>query len=174
MGLSKPTLPSGTDLDFSTLMDGMDGGKVYIADGSYSDLAAIKTAFADQTAAATELSTSYIEMGKFQDKPFTFKSDVELKKAYDIIKQGKRTTTADYNLIGLMSGQKDWLESDLNKVDRTIVVVSDDLEKVVVVNGCKWACNWSGETDDWWKATIKTEFKGLTKNKIAVVNCPEA
>lgn len=171
--ITKPTLPAGVDLAFEELMDGMDGGSLHIAEGEYTDEAAIKTAFADQTALATELA-KYEELGEFQETPFSITSTVEVKKTYHTSRQGKRTTVVSLNIAGLSAEQKEWLESVMPKIIMSIAIVSDDQDKVLVFNKHKWAIDWKGEADGFWNITVKTEFSGHTKNRIVPVPCPEA
>ncbi len=171
--ITKPTLPTGVDLDFDELMDGMDGGSVYIAEGEYADEAAIKTAFADQTALVTELA-KYEELGEFQETPFSVKSSAEVKSTYHTSRQGKRTTEMNLNITGLSAEQKSWLESVMPKIIMSIAIVSDDQDKVLVFNKHKWATDWQGEADGFWNVTVKSKFSGHTKNRIVPVPCPPA
>lgn len=171
--ITKPTLPAGVDLDFDSLMDGMDGGKVLIAEGEYADEAAIKTAFADQTALATEIA-KYEELGEFQDTPFSITSSVDIKTTYHTSRQGKRTTEMNLNITGMSAEQKGWLESVMPKTIMSIAIVSDDQDKVLVFNRHKWSVDWKGEADGFWNVTVKAKFSGHTKNRIVPVPCPEA
>jgi hypothetical protein len=174
MSVTKPTLPAGVSFSIDELLEAVDGGNIHITDGSYADEAAIKTAFSDQTVAATTITTDYIPFGEFQEKPFSVKSDVKILKSYHRSREGRRTTSIELNLIGLSVEQKNWLEKELKKKVRTVAIISEDKATVAVFNGLKWAYNWSFEADEYCKVTIKTEFSGITEGKIVPIPCPEA
>ncbi len=172
--VSKPTLPAGTDLSFAELLDGLEGGHIYLGEGSYADIAAVKAAFSDQDVAAATLAAGFISMGELAENPGKANSKAEKKKTYHYIKEGKRTNVVELHLSGVTEEQKNYLESSLNSTAKTIVVQSDDLSTIVVFNGLKWTADWDGEFDDYWDWTINTEFNGATAAKIVPLQCDPA
>ncbi len=170
MAVSKVMYPSGTtagDLDFDSLLAFFDGKDVYFGAGKYTKeeadaICATKEALAAELSANLELAGELDEKGwKAESKPATFKTR-------NFLLEGRRTTTMEITLAGMSNRQKSYFEKDIKQKTLTFVFVDDGSENALLITGCKWICEWSGEADKGFTVVLKTEFAGTTDDKVMV------
>lgn len=173
MPVTKPTLEPGVDFEWEFLLQICPGDRVYVGEGSYADQAAIDTALGG-TAAGTTLSGSgatFVDLGEVQETPGKYSSTQATAKTRHHSVAMRRTTTFEMALAGISTANKDWLEStNFTGSPKTLVVASDDLNRMVVLNGFRWTADLTGQTDGVFQCLLKTEYSGLTKNKIVFLN----
>ncbi len=149
-------------------------GKAYIASGSYDSKTDFETAFADLTAMATEL-VKFDEFGDLADKPYKIDSKVEKLKTLHRIIEGKRTNSVTINFNGMSDTRKEFIESELNKQDATIIMVNKDENAVKCFNGLRFLGQHNGEGNALYNAVIEAEFSGSSYRKIwTKLTIPEA
>jgi hypothetical protein len=150
-------------LNFEQMLARFAGGWVYIGEGSYADASEADSAFADQTALDTELSTNLSKISDLADDPGKEESTVEKHKTMNYVIEGKRENTVELNLVGLTQERKDWLENELNRSKKTIALVTKDRKDVLLFNGLRWAyernSSFNGEP---FSGTISSQFSGLS------------
>lgn len=174
--VSKITLTDGPKVfDFNEIIGLFSVGKIYIGNGSYADAAAADAAFADLTEMATELDANYDELSDLAEKPGKESSKVEKYKTLHHTLEGKRTNTIELNLEGLSQERKDWLEDELNKEERTLVLVSFNGKDALVFNGLRWSYERDAELNSGFAMTISAEYSGSSKLKYRLYkDIPEA
>jgi hypothetical protein len=52
----------------------------------------------------------------------------------------------------------------------TLVAVSKDKSQALLINGCRWTVDWSGEADGLYTQEVTTEFTGKTSGRIGFNN----
>ncbi|MDD2650545.1 MAG: hypothetical protein RBS16_01915 [Candidatus Cloacimonadales bacterium] len=168
MAVSKITFPSDVT-DFPENSAIFACGSLYIADGDYTKSTA-DTAFADLDAKESELSSKFIKLSDLAEKPFKLESKVAEVKTLNYILEGKRTSSVELNLVGLTQARKDWLEVELGKKNRTIILENKTEDSVMIFNNKRWVCEWVYEAESVFNATIRTEFAGPTSSGFMVYN----
>ncbi len=168
MAISKITFPEGVE-EFSEDSAIFACGSLYIADGDYTKAEA-DTAFATLTAKNTELSDTFTKLSDLADKPFKLGSKVTKFKTLNYTLEAKRDNTIELNLVGLTQSRKKWLEEELGKKNRTIVLESKTGDSVMIFNGKRWVCDWAYEAESAFNATISTEYQGPTSTGFMVYN----
>jgi hypothetical protein len=173
MTISKITFPSGV-AEFSEDSAIFACGSLYIADGNYTKATA-DTAFANLTVKETELSSKFTKLSDLAEKPFKLESKVTKFKTLNYTLEGKRTNTIEISLVGLTQARKQWLEVELGKKNRTIILESKTGDSVMIFNDKRWVCDWVYEAESAFNASISTEFVGPTSTGFMVYNeIPEA
>jgi len=167
--ITTPTYPSGTtqnDLLFSALMEGMVADKIYFGFGLYTDTD-VETIYANKTSAEGELLANFDSLGELAEKPGKADSKLTKLKTRNYTIPGKRTSTVELTIVGMSAKQRNYLESrSFTGKEMTIVVVSTELDRIIIFNGMRWTVEWSGEADGLFTVVISTEFSGTTAGKI--------
>ncbi len=174
MSLTKPTLPSGMssgDLaDLLNQIGKVDVYNIYAAIGSMSS-AEITAMFANLGAINAELTASFEEVGELAEKPFKAESKTEKLKTRHYQLEGKRTNVVTTTIVGISEAKKNWLEDQsAGMTQLTFVALSKDKTQAILINGCRWTVDWSGEADGLYTQEITTEFTGKTSEKIVFFN----
>jgi hypothetical protein len=167
--ITTPTYPTGTtqsDLLFSALMEGMVADKIYFGFGTYTD-ADVDTIYANKAAAESELLANFDSLGELAEKPGKADSKLTKLKTRNYTIPGKRTSTVELTIVGMSAKQKNYLESrSFSGKDMTIVLVSTEVDRIIIFNGMRWTVEWSGEADGLFSVVISTEFAGSTAGKV--------
>ncbi|MCL2064059.1 MAG: hypothetical protein FWG98_06765 [Candidatus Cloacimonetes bacterium] len=161
MPTTKIELPN-TVSDFSETLSKFSAGKLYVADGGYSQLEA-STKFATKTTKDAELE-SFDVFSDLAEKPGKCESNVEMLKTCNYLMEGKRTNTVELILVGVNNHRKAWLEQELNKKNRTLIIDSQGGDAVLIFNDRRWTCVWSYEIEGLFQATLKTEYGGSSSD----------
>lgn len=165
------TFPSGTDADdlaFDELIEQMIGDDVYVAEGTLNatDLAAMT---GNQATIAENLAAYFDVLGELAEKAAKVESKNTALKTRNYKVAGKRTTTLELSLVGISNLQKAFLESTaFTGTTVTMFLQNTERDRVIILNGMKWAVDWSGETDGLFAVTLSTEFSGATSDRIYV------
>ncbi len=115
------------------------------------------------------LEASFDVVSDLAEKPGKESSKVVKLKTNSYMVEGKRTNTIELYLVGLTQERKDWLESELNKDIKTIVLLSNDYTNVLVFNGMSWIYERETEIDGLFTSTISTGYSGATKNRYFII-----
>ncbi len=174
MPVEKPTLPTGMSSgDLANLLNQIGGVDVYnvhvgVGELTESEIAAM---FASQASMETELSTNFEELGELAEKPFKVESKTEKLKTRHYQIEGKRTNVVTVTIVGINEDKKNWLEEQsAGMAQITLVAVSKDKTQAVLINGCRWTVDWSGEADGLYTQEVTTEFTGKTSGKVSFFN----
>jgi len=154
----KPTIPT-VAANFTDMLHKFSFGKLFIGDGGYSKQEA-DAAFATLESKEEELNAKFISLSDVADNPGKIESKVEKLKTYNYIIEGKRTNSIEINLVGVNAERKIWLEEQLNRKNRTIVLESKDKGSVLIFNSMRWSCEWTHEIDGFFNSVIGTEYSG--------------
>jgi hypothetical protein len=167
MAITQPTFEGYTEAQittFNSILAAFQHGKMYISDGAITKTEA-DVMFADLTQMASDLGDKAVELGDLGENPGKEESKVEKLKTTNYVIEGKRTNTIELNLAGLSQDRKDWLEQELNKVARTVILVSSGGDDVIVFTNLRWSYERSTELNKLFNATIATEYAGVTGSK---------
>ena len=81
--------------------------------------------------------------------------------------EGKRTNAVTTTIVGISEDKKNWLEDQsAGMTELTFVALSKDKSQAILINGCRWTVDWSGEADGLYTQEVTTEFTGKTFEKI--------
>jgi len=168
MSLTKPSM---TDVisDIKKQLAVMQGGKLYIAEGSYANEAAAKAIFTDLTAKATELSTNFVQVSDIAESPGNFASTIETLKSMNYTYEGKRSNVVTLNLQGVSADRNAYLEQDLPGGERTLILESQNGKDLLIFTGLTWVADHTTEFAGLSQAVIKSEFSGITQNKVFAI-----
>ena len=170
MAVIKPTLPAGmVSGDLANLLKQIgkvDVYNVYAGLGSYS-ASEIAPIFANLEDLNIEISNNFEEIGELSEKPFKIESKTEKLKTRHYQLEGKRTNTVTVTIVGISEDKKNWLEEQSNQMtELTFIALSKDKSQVILINGCRWTIDWSGEADGLYTEELTTEFSGKTSERI--------
>lgn len=174
MAVVKPTLPAGMssgDLaDLLNQIGTVDVFNLYAGVGKFT-VAEIAPFLASQQAMSTELASNFEEIGELAEKPFKVDSKSEKLKTRHYQLEGKRTNSVITTIVGISEDKKNWLEDQsAGMTELTFVAISKDKTQVILINGCRWTVDWSGEADGLYTQELSTEFTGKTAEKIVFAN----
>ena len=159
--------------DFDYMLGEFSCGKVLIANGGYTQAEA-ETAFATKQSLQSELN-KFIEIGDAAESPGKSESKVDKLKTAKRTIDGKRTNTIELNVAGMNQERKQWFEEDLNKEDRTVVIVNTQETAILVFNKRRWSCDWSYEIGNLFNAVMTTEYIGPTRDSFLLfINIPDS
>jgi hypothetical protein len=158
--ITKPTLDNDI-LDFTAQLASFASGKLYVTNGGFTQESAATT-FATKTSTTAALASHFLEIADLAEKPGKIESNVDKLKTSNYTIEGRRTNTIELSLVGLNSKRKQWLESELNNISRTFVLLSQTKDSILVFNARRWTCNWVYEIEELAIATISTEYSGLS------------
>ncbi len=174
MPVEKPTLPTGMNSgDLANLLNQIGGVDVYNVHVAVGELTTseITAMFASQASMETELSTNFEELGELAEKPFKVESKTDKLKTRHYQIEGKRTNVVTVTIVGINEDKKNWLEEQsAGMAQITLVAVSKDKTQAVLINGCRWTVDWSGEADGLYTQEVTTEFTGKTGGKVSFFN----
>lgn len=165
------TFPSGTDSDdllFDSLIEQMIGDDVYVGEGTMNadDIASMVTS---QATIATALSGLFDVLGELAEKAAKVESKNTALKTRNYKVAGRRTTTLELNLVGISNLQKAFIESTaFTGTTVTMVLQNTEKDRLIILNGMKWAVDWSGETDGLFAVVLSSEFAGATSDRVYV------
>lgn len=169
-----PTNMTASDLEFIELLPSLVADKVYVGSGVFPGLSDINDSVIDTDILSGFLDNSTDPIGELAEKPGKMDSKTSKLKSRNYSIPGKRTSTVELNLVGLADKQKNFLESSaFQGQELTLFIVSEDLHRVVVLNGLRWTVDWSAEADGLFNVVISTEFSGITANKIFLRDVPD-
>jgi hypothetical protein len=151
-------------------------GTCWLGDGSFGDITDIPPeALVSQKDYNVFLNATFDEISDLGENPGKESSKVAKLKTTNYVIEGKRSNTIELSLIGLTQERKDWLETQLNKEIRTIVLLSSDGDNSLVFNGMRWTYERDTEFNGLYTATLSTEYSGPTKNRYFIIDgLPEA
>jgi len=177
MSLTKPTFTDYTEdevLDLNEMLAMFSHGKLYMADGEMTKAEA-DAMFDDVDVMATDLESNAVEISDLGETPGSENSSAEELPTSQYLIEGSRTNTVELNLIGLSQDRKDWLEQELNKKQRTLILVSDNGRDALVFNGLRWVYAREGNFGALFAATIKTQYKGASHLRYRIyMDIPDA
>lgn len=162
-----PGAMTADDLAFDELLEQMIGDDVYIGAGTLTDedLATL----VDQVAYDAALAANFDVLGELSEKAGKMDSKLSSLKTRNYKVAGKRTNTVEINIVGISQLQKQYLEStDFSGTTMTVILRNREKDRVIILNGMKWTCDWSGEVDGLFAVVLSTEFAGTTNGKIYV------
>jgi len=174
MPVQKPTLPTGLssgDLaDLLNQIGKVDVYNIYAGVGSLT-AAEITSIFASQETINTELDTNFEEIGELSEKPFKAESKAEKLKTRHYQLEGKRTNVITVTIVGISEAKKNWLEDQsAGMTQLSFIALSKDKTQAILINGCRWTVDWSGEADGLYTQEVTTEFIGKTNEKVVFFN----
>ena len=174
MGLTKPTLPAGLNTgDLADLLNQIGKVDIYNIYASVGEMSTedITLLFVSQDAIKTELTSSFEEIGELAEKPIKIESKTEKLKTRHYQLEGKRTNIVTTTIVGISEDKKNWLEDQSASMTQlTFIALSKDKTQAILINGCRWTVDWSGEADALYTQEITTEFMGKTSDKIKFFN----
>lgn len=163
-----PTGMDADDLLFDALLEQMIGDDVYIGVGTLS--AVDLSTLTDQVKWDTTLGESFDPLGELAEKAGKIDSKLTSLKTRNYKIAAKRTTSIEVNIVGISDLQKQYLESnDFSGTTMCVIFRNREKDRVIIFNGMKWTCDWSGEVDGLFAVLISTEFSGITNGKIHVL-----
>ncbi len=166
---NKPNLDRPV-IDFNEQLASFRHGSCWIGDGAFGSLADVPPeVILGQTEFEGFLNSNFDELSDLGEKPGKEESKVEKLKTSNYIIEGKRTNTVELTLIGLTQERKDFLETELNDIARTIVLWSADKSNVLIFNGLRWSYERSNEFNGLYNATISTEYSGPSGDKYFII-----
>ncbi|MCK5850918.1 MAG: hypothetical protein KAH23_08385 [Kiritimatiellae bacterium] len=174
MPITKPTLPAGMSSgDLADLLNQIGKVDVYNIYAGIGNLTAAEIAalFASQETINTELASNLEELGELAEKPFKAESKTEKLKTRHYQLEGKRTNVITVTIVGISEDKKNWLEDQsAGMTELTFIALSKDKSQAILINGCRWTVDWSGEADGLYTQEVTTEFTGKTSEKIVFFN----
>lgn len=174
MGLTKPTLPAGLSSgDLADLLNQIGKVDIYNIYASVGVMSAedISHILVSQESIDSELATSFEEIGELAEKPFKIESKTDKLKTRHYQLEGKRTNVVTTTIVGISEDKKNWLEDQsAGMTQLTFIALSKDKSQAILINGCRWTVDWSGEADGLYTQEITTEFMGKTSDKIMFFN----
>jgi len=174
MPVQKPTLPAGLssgDLaDLLNQIGKVDVYNIYAGVGRLTS-AELDSIFASQETINTELESNFEEIGELSEKPFKAESKSEKLKTRHYQLEGKRTNIVTVTIVGISEEKKNWLEDQsAGMTQLTFIALSKDKTQAILINGCRWTVDWSGEADGLYTQEVTTEFIGKTSEKVVFFN----
>jgi hypothetical protein len=166
---TQPNLPTGV-ASFNDQLAAFQHGSCWLGDGGFGSKADITAEdMATQAAYRTFLEGAFSEISDLGENPGKESSTVVKLKTSNYVVEGKRTNTIELTLIGLNQERTDWLESELNKEIRTIILLSADEASSLVFSGMRWTYERESELNGLYTATISTEYSGPTKKRYFII-----
>lgn len=164
---------SPEDLMTEGILAAMPGDYAYIGAGSYS-AAELELAFASKIALQAEIDDNLVQVGELAEMPQKVESKSAKLKTRNYLIPGKRETTIEVTLAGLGVKQKDWLESsEFSGTEHTMVCVSREMDRAVVLNGLRWIAEWSGESDGLFMVVLSTVVSHDSGQVVMLSEIPE-
>jgi hypothetical protein len=154
-------------LKFENVIAQFAHGKCYIGEGILTKSEA-DSMCADLTTLDTALGSDVDEISDLGEEPGSEKSEVEKLKTSNYLIEGKRTNTVELTLVGINQDRKDWLEQQLNKTIKTIVLVSASGKDVIIFNGMRWSYDRETTLNGLFSGKISTEYKGPTGSRYLI------
>lgn len=173
-----PTKPSLDKLivNFHDQIAVFNHGTCWIGNGSFDSLKTIPPeVLKGQIEYRAFLNSTFDEISDLGENPGKESSKVAKLKTTNYVIEGKRSNTIELSLVGLNQERKDWLETQLNKEIRTIILLSSDGDNSLVFNGMRWTYDRDTEFNGLYTATLSTEYSGPTKDRYFIIDgIPEA
>ena len=177
--VKQPELPSGMSaadfVDLTKQLAAIRAEVIYVGAGSYTE-SELSTLFADKSVLTTELSTNLVKLGLLNEKAFKHDSKVEKVKTKHHVFETNRANTVEVTIDGMSEDKKDFFEAiSRDGTQLTLVALTKQNDKGIIINGCTWTVDWSGEDRGLITIVIGTEFSGSTKNVVVIKhNIPDA
>lgn len=162
-----PTGMTALDLAFERQVEEMTGDYVWIGKGTLTsgDIASLSSVVEWDAA----LADNFNLWGELAEKPGNVSSKVNRLRTRNFVIAGRRSTTVSIKLCGLSNLQKQYLESTaFNETTITAVLRTREKDRVILFNGLRWTCDWSGEVDGLFSVELSSEFVGATRSKVLV------